>query len=202
MVGHTHEDVDAGFSKISDRLKIQDAETIPELVNVVKSVGEKYSAQTLDNMLNVKEYLTPHINVIDKISQPLHFKFVSSSNGVNFFTKDIHNSEWKRHDVNIMNSVPYGKPKRLEITPEKISVENIKKSVNTVKNYFKSSHSLLWWDNFFNEMNNNNEMNIEWIDNLPRQTDSDNLPLPEHLQEMIDKEQNKRPVRYHIFTWQ
>jgi hypothetical protein len=79
MVGHTDKDVDAGFSKISDKLKIKDAETIQELINLIASVGTIYTAKPLDRMLNVKEFLTQHINKIDQISEPLHFKFVASS---------------------------------------------------------------------------------------------------------------------------
>ena len=203
MVGHTHEDVDAGFSKISDKLKIMDAETIPELINVIKSVGSKYTAKPLDRMLNVKEFLTPYINKIDQISEPLHFKFVSSSSGVNVFSKGTHNSEWKRHEVNILNRIPDGKPEILKMSTEKVSVINIKKVVDSVKNYFKGLFSTLWWNNFFEKMNEkiNDEFDIKWIEDLPRQTDTDDLPLPDHIQKLVDKEQDKRPVRYSTYFY-
>jgi hypothetical protein len=60
---------------------------------------------------------------------------------------------------------------------------------------------LIRWNYFLEEINEkiNDNFNIKWIEDLPRQTDSDDLPLPDHLRQLVDKEQDKRPVRYLIY---
>ncbi|XP_053381351.1 uncharacterized protein LOC123565970 [Mercenaria mercenaria] len=65
-VGHTHEDVDAAFSKISEKLRTTDAETLDDLIALLPKPEE------ILHMFDVKNWLAPHIADIEKHSEPLH----------------------------------------------------------------------------------------------------------------------------------
>lgn len=197
MVGHTHEDVDAGFSKIAENLKKKDAETIPELLKLIENVGPKYLSTELDKMLDVKSFLLPHLNEIKQISQPLHFKFVRGNCNVNVYAKSSQNGEWTVLENNILKSFPIeGKPQVLGRKLDKVNLENVEKVVfhNYAKNYFKQICSQNWWKGFIeNAKGTETRFQVKWLESLPRQTDS-SVPLPEYLQEMVDKETHKKAV--------
>ena len=56
--GHTHEDIDQRFSKISHRLRRVNAFTLPELQTEVEaSFSEKPAVQLLECNWNIKEWL-------------------------------------------------------------------------------------------------------------------------------------------------
>ena len=55
LVGHTHEDVGARFSKIAEKLRKNEAETLPQLAALLPSVTE------LNHMLDIKAWLMPYL---------------------------------------------------------------------------------------------------------------------------------------------
>lgn len=68
-VGHTHEDVDAAFSKIAETLRRKDAETMPRLKTMLPNVNE------VEVLYDIRQWLTPNLNDIRKHTGPLHYKF-------------------------------------------------------------------------------------------------------------------------------
>ena len=53
-VGHTHEDVDAAFSKVADKLRKTDVEVLQDLIDVI-------DGEVLDSIFDVKSWLAPEI---------------------------------------------------------------------------------------------------------------------------------------------
>lgn len=67
MVGHTHEDIDACFSKVSDILRRNDAETLDDLVNFLPKVTNiKY-------VFDVRSWIEDNIRDVRKHTPPLHY---------------------------------------------------------------------------------------------------------------------------------
>ena len=69
IVGHTHEDIDAGFSKIAETLRKTDAHTLVRLLHLLPN-----SEQT-KGLYDIKKWMEPYINNIMHHSKPLHFQF-------------------------------------------------------------------------------------------------------------------------------
>ncbi|XP_053381316.1 uncharacterized protein LOC123543812 [Mercenaria mercenaria] len=187
-VGHTHEDVDAAFSKISEKLKVKDAETIPQLVNIIPDSEE------LDNMFNVKTWLEPCFNDISQISKPLHFKFYNYDGTTRTCYKGIHTEPWQTLDFNVLAYTPKGQPDKLEPKYDKINIERVKRQVSALQNYFTHSTSYNWWIEFLNSLEREPAMKrYKWIlKDLPRQTEqaehTEIIDVPRHIEEMLEKE--------------
>lgn len=96
MVGHTHEDIDACFSKVSDILRRNDAETLDDLVNLLPNVTNiKY-------VFDVRSWIEDNIRDVRKHTQPLHYKFKNSGHVVEAFYKGKHDSAWKNLDGGLL----------------------------------------------------------------------------------------------------
>lgn len=89
MVGHTHEIIDACFSKVSDILRRNDAETLDDLVNLLPNITNiKY-------VFDVRSWFEDNILDVWKHTQPLHYKFKNSGHVVEAYYKGKHDSAWK-----------------------------------------------------------------------------------------------------------
>ena len=75
-VGHTHEDVDAAFSKVADQLRKRDVETVEDLLNMLPK------SEMLGTMFDVRNWLEPEISTLMGVSSPLHYKFESVNDEV------------------------------------------------------------------------------------------------------------------------
>ena len=69
---HTHEDVDAGFSNISRKLRTNDCESLDELETILPSSNH------FTHMFDVKAWLDVHLVDIQKQTQPLHSTFTKN----------------------------------------------------------------------------------------------------------------------------
>jgi hypothetical protein len=58
VVGHTHEDIDAGVSHIADKLRNNNAETVPKLLESLPD------SRRVHGLYDIKNWLAPHINTI------------------------------------------------------------------------------------------------------------------------------------------
>ncbi|XP_070534490.1 uncharacterized protein [Ptychodera flava] len=76
-VGHTHENVDQMFSKISVGLKRANAYTVEDLISIIESSYTPAIKVALSTkMLNIKEWLIPHMHRNFKgHSRPHNFRF-------------------------------------------------------------------------------------------------------------------------------
>lgn len=71
LKGHTHEDIDARFSRISLQLKNRHAKTLPGLLKVVEeSLERKMRPKLLPQVFGIREWLEPFLQGIHNHSYP------------------------------------------------------------------------------------------------------------------------------------
>lgn len=75
LVGHTHEDVDQCFSKISQKLKEKDALTIPHLEALINnSQTPQPHVSKVNTVWNISGWLEPYINQVHNITFPKMYR--------------------------------------------------------------------------------------------------------------------------------
>ncbi|XP_053378700.1 uncharacterized protein LOC128548244 [Mercenaria mercenaria] len=194
IVGHTHEDIDAAFSKISRSLKKKSAETLPDLLQCipnVERVGEAY---------DVKSWLGENICDVKGTSEPLHYKFVASGNNVKVFYKGLQHTFWKQLNGRgtFLRKVPSGNPKLLKPDYSKfdLNIEKLKKLVSSVEGLFSDKEKFNWWADFIPNVKTyalQNTPKREWINVLPKQplfpkSRSSLSLLDPYLKKVLEKE--------------
>jgi len=202
-VGHTHEDIDQGFGTIAGNLRKHDAETLPDLMQLLPN-----GTEITGGMFNVSSWLAPHINVVTGQSQPLHYKFTQCNNSVKVYFKGQHNSPWITRELPLLSrAMPPGTPKQLQPDFSKINIEKKLKALGIWRDLFsgeQSESSALWWDTWLKKLKNcrDNERSCTqyikslfgWIlPRLPKQTPQQHIDdqppsLPPSLQLRLDAE--------------
>lgn len=188
-VGHTHEDVDAAFSRIAETLRVTDAGTIVDLLHLLSN------SEALSNMYDVKAWLEPHIAQCSQHTQPLHYKFEKVEAGVRTLYKGNRDEGWKLLDGNFLLANPKGKPKKLTPDFNKIDVVKNMKQVKLIQHMFKlSDTAYAWWEKFYKDMGKDNTPHHWILSKLPKQSTSTVVTsiqgelLPQAIQNMLDKE--------------
>ncbi|KAL3699130.1 hypothetical protein R1sor_017152 [Riccia sorocarpa] len=81
IVGYTHEDVDAFFSKVNRTLSFQHISNIPQLMAAVMEVEEKKALpRFITEVADYKAHALPYRKPIKGVSQPVAFKFYMQDN--------------------------------------------------------------------------------------------------------------------------
>lgn len=216
MVGHTHEDVDAAFSKIANSLRINDAETYPDLVKLLPNCNE------IVWLYNVRDWLSPYINDIRKHTKPLHFKFCrdQQTNDVSFCYKARNENPWKsEHGLlhrkgNGKVKLPTGVPKLILPTFNNVPIQNLEARLpywqclfsdqvsNTQFNHWKQHiHHLKKLRDNVNFQKREIFSTAHWIlPKLPKQKSnyqderSDHDEIPAAIRRLIDEETEDHEV--------
>ena len=83
MVGHTHEDVDQLFSRISSRIRRLNVPTLQDLLQQIPKAYLKHNttAERLAAVFNVRDWLSPSIEVMQRHSKPHVFKITKDESG-------------------------------------------------------------------------------------------------------------------------
>ena len=187
MVGHTHEDVDAGFSQISSKLKQNDVETYEELMNILPNPTD------ITDMFDVKAWLEKHLSAPKKHSRPLHYRFIRGPDGdIRIQYKGLHNQIWKELKKSFFKTyenknvyLPSGNPKILKPEFDNESLDRLVKQVTAIEHLFSKEENFDWWKTFVNKLKRKRpSSHPEWIlKTLPKQTDrqtpedeSDDIP--------------------------
>ena len=122
MVGHTHEDIDAAFSKVSLRTKGKDIGTLPELMaEVWECMSELHMVPSLiTEVVAYKSYLKQYkVKSIMGQSKPISFRFSMIENKpVYQYKQDIHlpwippngRELWAKDPISRELMVPIGEP--------------------------------------------------------------------------------------------
>lgn len=200
-VGHTHEDIDAGFSKIADQLRRNEATTIPRLLSLIPNTHQ------LKGLYDIKNWLSPCLNPVSHHTKPHHFRFYKDyKNQVVSEYKGSHNNPWKRFPSTILKQMSYGLPKIL-IPPyfEKINIEALEKNIDRSKFLFSEQSQFQWWKRFINylkDLKSNPTLRMKYAKDqarwlfplLPKQQENADQEeagpsrLDPELHEMVDKE--------------
>ena len=189
-VGHTHEDVDAAFSRISEKLRKTDVSTLDDLVNVLPR------SEHLSNVFDVKKWLDTSVADPEFHTEPHHYKWESSSQGVSLYFKGNKGDQWESSEDNFLLSVPRGKPKPLKPDTSNIDSARSLKLIKQVKHMFSNTEqSFNWWKKFHDNLKRLPRFTHHWIlDELPIQEErttinlDDSDPIPEEIQKMLEKE--------------
>ncbi|KAL3696236.1 hypothetical protein R1sor_010312 [Riccia sorocarpa] len=81
IVGHTHEDVDAYFSKINMSLSHRQITSLPEILSMIYSAEERKALPRLiTEVVDYKLHAEPYRKTVEGISKPVAFKFYMENN--------------------------------------------------------------------------------------------------------------------------
>lgn len=213
-VGHTHEDIDAAFSRIAEQLRRTEAETLPELLKILGPSG-----RTMRGLYDLREWMSPHLVTISHHSKPHHFKFEQCENGncKNFY-KGNNDDPWKELESLFKETggsvrLPAGKPKLTEPNFEHLNTARLEKSIESWSILFsdhRDGNKYRWWKKFLKEVKDlilkkserlrYARINSEWIlPLLPKLRESgssrnEELQLPPPLQALLDEESQEPQV--------
>lgn len=143
MVGHTHEDIDACFSKVADKLRRNDAETLDDLIALLPSVT------VINYVYDVRTWIQDSICDLRKHTRPLHYKLRSNDAIVETFYKGKYDSPWKKleggilaRDNNHKIRTIRGSPKLSQINFDGIGLQKISSHLNHWKCLFSDQIDL------------------------------------------------------------
>ena len=188
-VGHTHEDVDAAFSRISEKLRKTDVPTLDDLISILPR------SEALSNVYDVKTWLNSHVNDPEFHTKAHHYKWESNSQGVFLYFKGNMDDPWETSKDTFLLSGPRGKPKPLKSDTSSIDGHRSMKLIKLVKHMFRNTdQSFNWWQSFYDKLDKLEKIRYHWILNeLPKQEEQTAAslviePLPEEIQKMLEKE--------------
>lgn len=218
-VGHTHEDIDAGFSRIADTLRRNDAETIPELLEHLPDPTEVIW------QYNIRDWLEPFIFDVRKHTKPLHYKFYLDqiTNKMKMVYKSNQAKPWKEAKTGMFEYDSRGKvqlprdvPQIVQPSFEKMQVEKIESRLGDWKCLFSDqveNTQFKWWKQYIQYVkklrDDASTMNTEvvskatWLLNkLPRLDPPDETleenTVPEEIVNMIEQELEEPEVGSHF----
>lgn len=155
VVGHTHEDIDAAFSKISEKLRTKDAETLPTLLKIIPDVSE------IKFLYNIRDWLIPVINNFKQHTDPLHYRFKRDTQAdvVNIYQKKTQDKPWVKltfgafsYDNKGKPILPKGVPQLVQPSFErKINTKRLNSCISSWNCLFRDQiqqTSKIWWTNF------------------------------------------------------
>ena len=195
FVGHTHEDVDAGFSKIAEKLRKTDAETVEELKKLLPDVQE------LEGMLDIKAWLSPHLATLSHHSGHHHFRFAMVDGKPAGFYKMQQHLPWTQMEGSLFNEYPRRRPQVLKPDYTRINLETLKKQIDLMSYLFKDAITIEWWTKYIEKLQRGkSEKSVSFIEKLPRQpitiqeTQSSERVVPVEVEKMISKETDTAQV--------
>ena len=208
-MGHTHEDIDAGFSRIAETLRTKEAETLPELKAILPDCHQ------IKALFDIKEWLEPHLNTISQHSKPLHFRFFKDKDyNVKVSYKGCFDQSWKITNESLLHSIPRGKPNLIQPNFEHINCEKFLKNLDSWKILFSDEGvQMQWWTTFINnikEFQSNPQKlkkyssidNIWSLPKLPKQVlnsinsfQPSTSIIPEELQNLLNTEKQIPSVK-------
>ncbi|KAL3675393.1 hypothetical protein R1sor_025341 [Riccia sorocarpa] len=95
IVGHTHEDVDAFFSKVNRALSFQHISNIPQLMAAVMEAEEKKALpRFITEVADYKAHALPYRKPIKGVSQPVAFKFYMQDNKPMYQYQKTYGGPW------------------------------------------------------------------------------------------------------------
>ncbi|KAL3687539.1 hypothetical protein R1sor_013848 [Riccia sorocarpa] len=95
IVGHTHEDVDAFFSKVNKMLSFQHISNVPQLMATMMEVEEKKALpRFITEVADYKTHALPYRKPVAGISKPVSFKFYMQDNQPMYKYQEVYGGPW------------------------------------------------------------------------------------------------------------
>ena len=151
-------------------------------------------------MENYKEWLLPSINIINKITEPLHYKIEKIDEKVKVFYKGRHNSSWKLLEQNFLSYLPNGSPSVLKPDYSEIDTSRKLEHIQSLQRLFKNTENILLWKKFYESLKTSpiDSLTPNMVDQLPRQhqiaTTFVGVGLIPAIREMLTKETREPEV--------
>ena len=203
-VGHTHEDIDAKFSKIADKLRQHHAETLPLLMNLVENCEE------IHHVHDVKSWFEKNIVDVKQHTKPLHYKFSNSNGEVSVCYKSANGKPWQQlHGGSLFKEEPTTTAIPDLCPPNLKDNNNPERLIQSSKHWktMLNEEHMEWWAGFLQQKKNlmlssdqedrpSSTSSTPWLlPTLPQQTeareaeDDENNPIiPQAVQHLLDKE--------------
>ncbi|XP_068687066.1 uncharacterized protein [Montipora foliosa] len=154
MVGHTHEDIDQMFSRISVALARSDAVTLDDLISVIRDAYNPTPIVcSVENIYDVKSWLRPYVATLKHHTSPHAFRFKLNGKGEVEMSyrpwAKSNRKHWfpKEGPITILQQVPPRKPSVLKPDFKKCTtVEEIRASVEKLSVRMTTGQRD-WWTN-------------------------------------------------------
>ena len=149
MTGHTHEDVDQFFSRISTKLQKTNVPTLPDLLRIVpQSYSHPTTAQRIQTVYDVKHWLEPVMEPMTQHSRPHQFKITRDCDGrARLYTKDWSTTESWQEPVgvpHILTGHPEGSPDVVTANFEKIDLRRLSQHIAKMEPFMAPAAREVW----------------------------------------------------------
>ncbi|KAL3700174.1 hypothetical protein R1sor_018196 [Riccia sorocarpa] len=149
MVGHTHEDVDALFSKVSARTVNKDVLTLPALMaEIWESESMHHVPMLMEEVADYKTYVNTYLKPLIGQSQPLAFRFSMADNVPIYraqwkvdrpWLPEGGNSLWKMVDGKF--TLPTGEPKALKLQTTHPRLAEVSPFIDNLVNFLQDTYN-------------------------------------------------------------
>jgi hypothetical protein len=145
MVGHTHEDIDALFSKVSEASHRCSSSTLPGIMTLFENcVSKDARASLVTEVPDFKGFVNGYAEVLTGHTRPLQFLFTLRGDGVPIFQYKLRPSESRwipEEGVPVFNTTEDGKPNLPEGNPKPVppfqQLQELKNIVDGLGKYVK-----------------------------------------------------------------
>ncbi|KAL3675770.1 hypothetical protein R1sor_025718 [Riccia sorocarpa] len=143
IVGHTHEDVDAFFSKVNRAVSFQHISSIPQLMAAVMEAEEKKALpRFITEVADYKAHALPYRKPIKGVSQPVAFKFYMQDNKPMYQYQKTYGGPWAPTSEDIVSYLN-AYLKHMKAIQEKTNPSNkCYESDQAIINYWENIKSL------------------------------------------------------------
>ncbi|XP_071500356.1 uncharacterized protein [Diadema antillarum] len=149
MKGHTHEDIDQLFSRISTHTS---KHNIPTLSSLLSHIPKSYSkpnttAERIHNIFNIRDWLQTHINRPSHHSHPHQFKITKVKGKAVIHTKKWSNSsEWQATTgcSHILSGHPSGIPQAVQRKLEELYITRLYRDMTKYRPYLTEPEHQEW----------------------------------------------------------
>ncbi|CAG2239875.1 unnamed protein product [Mytilus edulis] len=217
IVGHTHEDVDQSFSKISHKLRTNDAITLPELHTLIReSQSPLPEIEDTRGVWNISSWLEDYVNQIHNVTFPKLYRIFNDAVGHTtvkfkvFSTDDVWHPSHNERPLEIFKinkgeqALPPGFPALVDQQLDHDFVKDLKRSVERdykLANF--SEERMSWWKIFMDQpIIPPTQQETEWpLNNLNQyRPAASKATLGEKEQELVDKYLTKRNEFKEVYT--
>ena len=149
MTGHTHEDVDQFFSRISTKIQKTNVATLPDLLRVIpQSHSQATTAHRIKTIFNIKDWLQPFMEPMAHHSRPHQFKITQDPDG----KAVLHTKEWSASECwmlpsgspHILTGQPEGSPDAVTPNFEKVDIRRLAQHVAKMEPFMSPAAREVW----------------------------------------------------------
>ncbi|XP_041478017.1 uncharacterized protein LOC121425955 [Lytechinus variegatus] len=170
MKGHTHEDVDQLFSRVSVHTSKQN---IPTLSSLMTNITQGYNkpnttSERLTSIFNIRDWLQPNMHKVSHHSHPHQFRITKDENGkaVLHTKKWSNTSEWQctTGENYIIKTHPEGVPHIVEPFTAELDLNNLRRDLPKYKPYLTQVEVTEWEELLSSlECSDDNNLNDTWM---------------------------------------